>query len=60
MVIFNATLAVIALVAFLFTKRSEAKVPSMLSIQEPPVEAYVAGGALLLLAISSILTVFIV
>lgn len=64
MVIFNAALAAIALAAFLSALRSE-KVSEeetvfSFSTEETPVEAYVSGGALLLLTLSSIFTLFIV
>lgn len=64
MVIFNAALAVIAIAAFIFALRSakvsEEETVFSFSTEETPVKAYVSSGALLLLAISSILTVFIV
>lgn len=64
MVIFNAALAVVALAAFLDSLRSEKvgeeETVFSLSSEGTPVEAYVSGGALLLLTLSSILTLFIV
>lgn len=64
MVIFNAALAVIAIAAFIFALRkekvSEEETVFSFSTEETPVEAYVSGGALLLLTLSSIFTPFII